>query len=338
MRPLTLFALAVVFAGWTPQSSGTTGELRGLSVVDANVIWASGVRGTVTRTTDGGNTWRADTVSGARTLDFRDIAAIDGKTAFAVSAGEAERGLAKIYKTTDAGATWALSYSAADTGVFFDAISFWNDRSGIVMSDPVGGKLVLLRTDDAGATWTRIPAASLPPTLPGEAAFAASGTSVAVQGSSNVWIGSGGAATARVFRSTDRGLTWTVADTPIPSSASAGIFSVAFADASNGVVVGGDYTKARVPSPNVALTNDGGRTWRLARGPLPQGFMSCVAYLPNTNGRSLIAVGLGGTALSTDGGESWTMADTLGYNSVAVAPNGTAWAIGPRGRVAVWKQ
>ena len=176
-----------------------------------------------------------------------------------------------------------------------------------------------------------------PPVLPGEAAFAASGTCLAIQGSSNVWIGTGGGAKARVFRSSDRGRTWSVAETPVQAGTSAsGIFSVAFADANNGVVVGGDYTKPRGLSPNAAITDDGGRTWHRPIGTLPQGYMSGAAFVPGTGGRAIVAVGLGGTALSNDRGESWTMVDTLGYNSVAFASRDAGWAVGPRGRIAVW--
>jgi photosystem II stability/assembly factor-like uncharacterized protein len=173
--------------------------------------------------------------------------------------------------------------------------------------------------------------------LPGEAAFAASGTCLTVQGGSNAWIGTGGGATARVFRSTDRGRTWSVADTPVHAgNAASGVFSVAFADATHGVVVGGDYTKPKQPLDNVALTTDGGRTWRLAHGPLPPGYLSGVAFVPGTSGRSLVAVGLAGTARSDDAGESWMMVDSVAYNSVAFATRDDGWAVGPRGRIGKW--
>jgi photosystem II stability/assembly factor-like uncharacterized protein len=139
-----------------------------------------------------------------------------------------------------------------------------------------------------------------------------------------------------VFRSTDRGRSWTVADTPLHSGgSSAGIFSVAFADAQHGVVVGGDYAKPKERFDNVAVTTDGGRTWRLAKGALPAGFMSGVAYVP-PGWRQLVAVGLAGTARSTDGGESWAMIDSIPYNSVAFASATVGWAAGPRGRIAKW--
>jgi photosystem II stability/assembly factor-like uncharacterized protein len=324
-------------AQWVPQTSGTDAEFRGLSVVSPNVVWASGTRGRFARTTNGGTTWVVDSVATASGLDFRAVHARNATVAWVMSAGEAERGQAKIFKTNDTGRTWALQYSTRDSGVFLDAIAFWDDRHGIAMSDPVNGKLVLLVTGDGGTTWTRVPPEALPPMLKGEAAFAASGTCITVQGDSAVFVATGGAERARVFRSSNRGRTWTVSDTPLHSGGSAGIFSVAFADARRGVVVGGDYAKPNERFDNVALTADGGRTWRLAKGPLPAGYMSAVAVLPGTRGQQLVAVGLAGTATSSDGGESWTMVDSTAYNSVAFATAGEGWAVGPKGRIAKWK-
>ena len=338
-----LLPAAALFAGamqadaqWTPQQSGTTSEFRGLIAVSPSVVWASGARGRVARTTDGGMSWRVDSIPGADSLDFRDIHALSASRAWAMSAGEAQAGKAKIFRTQN-GSRWTKQYETTQTGVFLDALSFWDERHGIAMSDPVDGRLFVLATDDGGATWKRIPTENAPPVLPGEAAFAASGTCLAVQGRSNVWIATGGGARARVFRSTDRGRTWSVADTPLHAgNPAAGIFSIAFSDANRGVVVGGEYSKPKESFVNVALTDDGGRTWRQAKGPLPAGYMSSVAIIPGTRGRSLVAVGLAGTARSSDGGESWTMVDTVAYNSVAFASRDHGWAVGPRGRIAKW--
>ncbi|HEY5060706.1 MAG TPA: hypothetical protein VII52_04170, partial [Gemmatimonadaceae bacterium] len=219
MRRLTHLIAAIVVPGllraqWTPQSAGTVVEFRGLSAVSSKVVWASGTRGRVARTIDGGNRWIVDSLPGADTLDFRDIAAASATRAWTMSAGPAESGQAQIYRTND-GVRWMRQFSSSQKGVFLDALKFWDDRHGIAMSDPVDGRLFLLATDDGGTTWTRIPTAGAPPVLPGEAAFAASGTCLAVTGSSNVWIGTGGGSRARVFRSADRGRTWSVTDTPV---------------------------------------------------------------------------------------------------------------------------
>jgi photosystem II stability/assembly factor-like uncharacterized protein len=341
MYKLALSAAFVVMpfaaqAQWTPQASGTNAEFRGLVAVSPTVVWASGTRGRVAHTVNGGTTWTVDSIPGASKLDFRDIHAASATRAWAMAAGPAEQGQAEIYRTDD-GHHWTRQFATSDSGVFLDAISFWDALHGIAMSDPVKGRLFILVTDDGGATWSRVPTENAPPVLPGEAAFAASGTCLNIQGTTNVWIATGGGARARVFRSTDRGRTWQVADTPVHAgSSAAGIFSVAFSDARHGLVVGGDYTKPKQPLDNVAITDDGGAHWRLARGPLPQGYMSGVIYVPGTNGRTLVAVGLAGTARSDDGGESWTMIDGVAYNSVAFASPTDGWAAGPAGRIARW--
>jgi len=341
MRFLTLLALvaasllpqARAIAQWTPQQSPTTAELRGLSVVSPSVVWASGQRGTVVHTVDGGAHWTLDTIPGAGALDLRAIAATSATTAHAISIADSSR----IYRTTDGGRTWTRQWSATRKGTFLDAIRFWDERHGIAMSDPVDGKLFLIATDDGGKTWTHLDSDNAPRVLPNEAAFPASGTCLAVQGTSNVWIATGGGERARVFRSTDRGRTWSVADTPLHAGNSAsGAFSVAFSDAQHGVVVGGEYSKPKLAAVNVALSDDGGKTWRQAKGPLPAGYMSGVAIIPGTRGRSMVAVGLAGTAKSDDAGESWTMVDTVAYNSVAFASRDDGWAVGPRGRIAKW--
>ena len=116
----------------------------------------------------------------------------------------------------------------------------------------------------------------MPPALPGEGAFAASGTCLVVGADGHAWFGTGGAKVARVFRSTDRGRTWTVAETPLRAgSPSAGIFSLAFWDADHGVAVGGDYKQPEEAGGTVARSSDGGRTWipvpGIGAGGLPLG-------------------------------------------------------------------
>jgi photosystem II stability/assembly factor-like uncharacterized protein len=323
-------------AQWQPQPTSTTASFRGLSAVSDRVAWASGTRGTVVRTTDGGATWQVMTVPGADSLDFRDIAAFDAQRAYVLSIGNASA--SRIYKTVDGGATWTLQFTNPDSAAFYDCLDFWSAERGLAVSDPMHGRFRVIGTGSGGATWTELPAERIPPAISGDGAFAASGTCLVVGRPDNVWIASGGGREARVYRSGTGGTNWQVASTPIRSGAPArGIFSIAFADARRGVAVGGDYQAPTDTTANVALTDDGGATWRLPAG-RPMGYRSGVAYVPATNGRMLVTVGTSGSDYSTDGGETWTPIDTVGYNSVAFARGRTTagWAVGTRGRIAKW--
>ncbi len=330
-----LAALPVAAAAqWRLADAGTRAEFRGLSLTNDHVAWASGTQGTVARSVDGGAHWTLLHVPGADSLDLRSIAALGPDAAVAASAGPAENGQARMFRTTDGGATWTQVYATEQKGVFLDALAFWDADHGIALSDPIDGKLFLLVTDDGGRSWSRVPPDALPAALPGEAAFAASGTCVAVWGTHDVWIGTGGGAQARVYHSSDRGRSWRVADTPVHAGGSAsGIFALAFRDADHGVAVGGDYTKPRGATANVALTDDGGRTWHAAPGMLVQAYLSGVTW---QGSGQVVAVGLAGTARSNNDGASWTMLDTLPLNAVRFRGSGFGVAAGPHGRLARW--
>ena len=255
MRALLIASVVVCAAGpeWTLLESGVTARLRGVSAVNERVAWASGAGGTVLRTADGGTTWKRLAVPGAGKLDFRDVDAVDETTAYVLSIGPGEA--SRIYKTSDAGVTWALQFTNQDPKAFFDAMTFWTARDGLVVSDAVDGKFVLLRTGDGGGRGERVEVGVA--ALAGEGAFAASGTNIAVVGK-RIWVGLN---SGRVLRSIDGGKSWTVGVTGLESSESAGIFSIAFRDARHGVAVGGDYKQESRAVRNVAVTADGGVTW-----------------------------------------------------------------------------
>lgn len=326
--PLLLLAATAAAQEWTRVNAPTTASLRGLSVVSDKVVWASGTEGTVLRTGDGGENWSVMSVAGAEKLDFRGIHAFDGRTAVIISSGPAEKGQARIYRTQDGGKNWKQVFEEKRAGIFFDAVAFWDRRHGIVLSDPVDGRFALFTTDDGGATWKQIPSAALPPALPNEGAFAASNSCLAVQGKNNVWFATGGATVARVFRSTDRGRTWAVSETPMhPKNASSGIFSLAFSDPKNGIAAGGDYQHPEGSDlPNVLRTSDGGRTWQPASPTDPAGvYFSSVAL----DHHRIIAAGITGLWANSRG---WKHESTENLNAVA-AGRGALWAVGVKGVV-----
>lgn len=315
--------------GWTVQSSGVTARLRGVSPVSERVAWASGSGATVLRTVDGGSNWTRLKVT-EDALDFRDIDAVTDQTAYVLSIGNGAD--SRIYKTSDAGITWSLQFKNEDPKAFLDAMSFWDADHGLVFGDSVDGQLYILTTADGGHTWTRVATTNLPPAQEGEGAFAASGTNIAVFGKSHAWIGTGAASKSRVLRTTDAGRSWRVADTPLASGPSSGIFSIAFRDTKHGVVVGGNYQKEQEALDNLALTKDGGATWTLVKG--LSGFRSVVAYVPGTKTPTLIAVGPSGGDYSVDDGLSWTPIPGPGFDTFSFVPGKqTGWGAGAKGAI-----
>jgi len=300
MRML-LFFLAVTNAlaksGPQVQLSHTAESLRGVSAVSHQIAWASGTHGTYLRTLDAGHTWTPTQLPGAEALDFRGVVAFSADEAFLMSAGPGDQ--SRIYHTTDAGQHWQLQFTNSNPKGFFDSMVFWDATHGIVLGDPVPDetgqlKFELLLTTD-GQNWSPIPRSQFPPAEPGEAAFAASNSCLAIlraaprqlgknerasapeSNDPNIWFATGGRV-ARVFHSPDLGRTWQISDTPVTHGPdSAGIFSITFRNSTHGVIVGGDYKHPDQDGDNLAFTSDGGKTWTLPQIH-PQAYFSAVAY------------------------------------------------------------
>ena len=327
-----LLTLAILFTNphWVPQSSGVTARLRGVSAVSERVAWASGSKGTVLKTSDGGATWQKLTIT-SEPLDFRDIDAIDERIVYALSIGPGPA--SRIYKSNDAGITWTLQFRNENPRAFLDAMSFWDAQHGIVFGDSIDGKFDILMTENGGSIWKRLDPMRQPTALANEGAFAASGTNIAVFGPNHAWIGTGAAQRARVLRTSDRGRTWQVSETPLAAGPSTGIFSIAFRDATHGVIVGGDYTKEGDAQNNLAFTSDGGVTWTLAQG--LSGFRSVVAYVPKMKTPTLVAIGPSGSDYSTDDGRTWQAIEGPGFDTFSfVRGQPIGWAAGAQGSLA----
>jgi photosystem II stability/assembly factor-like uncharacterized protein len=312
------------------ERSNTAENLRGASAVGRGVVWASGTHGTYLRSLDNGDTWQVGQVPNAENLDFRDVEAFSADLAYLLSIGPGEQ--SRIYKTIDGGRNWTLQFTDKQADGFLDCMGFWDQDHGIAIGDPVAGKFEIVLTNDGGKTWTSAPADKLPPAINGEGAFAASGSCVATEGKDNVWFVTGGKA-ARVFRSTDRGKAWKVADAPVAhGNNSSGIFSVAFRDSKHGVIAGGDYKAAEKDGPNLAFTANGGASWKLA--PLaPQWFFSEVAF-DARNKRNVWVVGTAGSAYADDAdAKTWNRRWPINLNAIVFSPSGDAFGVGPNGTI-----
>lgn len=326
-----LLLLQVGGTAWgVPQRTGTDAEFRGLATAGPSVAWAVGRRGVYTRTADTGRSWHTDSIPGADSLFLVDVHAVDGSTAVVLGT-DFNGGLSRIYRTADGGAHWRLSYEGRGPGVFFDGMAFWGGARGVAFSDPVGGHLLIIRTSDGGRTWSEVPGDRIPPVLPGEAGFAASGEAIVTAAAGHAWIGTGGGAEARVYRTSDWGATWQASATPLAGSASAGIFGLAFRDSVRGIAVGGDYRAPKATALNVLRTSDGGRSWTLGAASAPAGVRYGAARVPGTS--VVYAVGPSGVGWSRDAGAHWVAVDSAGYNTIAIADSAVGWAAGTGGRL-----
>jgi photosystem II stability/assembly factor-like uncharacterized protein len=331
----------------TPQVSGTTQLLISVSPVNSRVVWAAGTGGTYVVTTDGGETWKAAVVPGAESLQFRDVYAVSDKIAYLMSIGNNTNNF-QIYKTVDGGATWTIEFTNETVNAFYDCFAFWTPDRGITHSDSVNGVFPDIRTKD-GVTWESI-AANMPPALPGEASFAASGTCITTEGERNAWIATGGSTIARILATTDGGNTWNAYDTPLVSSPSAGGISVAFRDHRNGILGGGDLSSNT--SAETATSNDGGQTWTLTNTPPVAGSIFCLAYIRGMrlgdNGdyghefdRAVVVTAetepnfsSGEAAWTPDEGRTWfTLPEVSGYWAVAFANPKAGWFVGNNGQI-----
>jgi photosystem II stability/assembly factor-like uncharacterized protein len=322
--PALIMLFAAAAPWWTIRYTGRDTNLRGVSLTQDSV-WVAGSNGAVLRSTDDGKTWQRLPVPGGEGLDFRDIEAFSADLAYVMSSGERDQ--SRIYKTTDGGRSWKLQYCGQRPGFFLDSLACDSPTHCVAISDPVDSKFLILLTGD-GEHWQPLSDHSMPAALPGEGAFAASGTAIALCGP-DIIFGTGGPA-ARLFRSSDGGQSWTVSKTPLAGgNASSGIFSIACGEAGRLLVVGGDYKGSDRSDAVAAYSRDSGKTWRLS-ATQPTGYRSAVTHAPNGD---WVAVGLNGTDISHDGGVHWERLDTTPWNAIASKENAT-WAVGPKGTIA----
>lgn len=314
----------------TEQNSGGTARFQAVSVVNDQIVWASGTNGTFARTTDGGKTWQIATVPQATDLEFRDVQGFDAQTAVLMSAGEGDK--SRFYRTEDGGKTWQLHFTNPLPGGFYDGIAFWDARRGVAFSDGTEGTFPILRTEDGGKTWMRVSQDRIPKPLAGEGGFAASGTNIIAVAGGTGYIGTGASSQkARVLITRDYGQSWAAADTPMVSDApTAGITSLVFTDGQNGYAFGGDFQRDDPPANRVIQTQDGGKTWRVLPNPPLRNSIFGAAALPDR--KSFLIVGPRGAYTSINGGQSWQALATQNYWSAGCGKH-ACWMVGTEARI-----
>jgi len=301
-------------------------DLRGLSVVNDVVVWASGSNGTIGKSTDGGKTWKWSIVKGFEKRDFRDIEAFDALTAIVMVVDAP----AYILKTIDGGETWKIVYENKTKGMFLDALEFWNEVSGIVIGDPIDNKVFVARTFDGGNNWVDIPDSYRPVADSGEAFFAASGTNVRALDRDESVLVSGGMRSRMYIR--DKKIELPI----IQGGETKGANSIAVLDnnklkgGSTMIIVGGDFSNPGSDSLNCFFTTNYGKTWKAPKRP-PHGYRSCVEYLSK---KHLITSGPTGVDYSFDGGNTWKLISNEGFHVCRIAKKGsTVYLAGANGKI-----
>lgn len=327
---------------FVPQDSGVKVRLRGISAVSGEIAWASGREGTVLRTVDGGKHWQAMKVPGADELDFRDVEGFDADTAVVLSIGPGEA--SRIYRTEDGGKTWTLALQNTNPKAFFDCMAF-DGRQGWMMGDPVDGRFEIYRTDDAGKHWK--PALG-PKAAEKEAAFAASGTCIALTGAGPLVVTGGTLARAHGRAAGPGDASWSATNASKSTAAeSKGYFSAASSEGT-AFLVGGDYKAessaglaAQIRLRIEADDGDGAEKTSKKRSALsentiglrevtsPRGYRSGVAC--HRDQLPCIAVGPSGSD-SWDG-LFWLTIGDEGYDAIDLAGD-AGWVSGDKGRIA----
>ncbi|MFT6096465.1 MAG: photosystem II stability/assembly factor-like uncharacterized protein [Nonlabens sp.] len=265
-----------------------------------------------------------------QSIEFRSIATTELYT-YLLSAGNP----ALIYKIAQSNNVVKLIYTEVEEGVFYDSMKFWNDQEGIAFGDPIEKCLSVLKTLDGGTTWKKVDCAHLPKFIEGEAAFAASNSNIAIY-KDHVWLATGGAA-ARILHSTDRGSSWEEYATPIVAGGvMTGIYAIDFINEKRGVMIGGDWNKKADNLHNKAITSDGGKSWKLMDAKNGPGYCSDIIFIPETDGKELLAVGSEGIWWSGTEGVLWKKLTDIGFYTVRMVNSKEGYLAG-RNKVSKFK-
>lgn len=326
-------------AEWKTQASGFQTTLRSInyiSAVDSNVVWAIAWDGIdnmfapcqdFTRTTDGGDTWISGTIPNCEDLTLSMICAIDAEKAYVAMYKMSGNDPQGIYVTTDGGNTWTHQATAAYNSVysFTDCVHFFNENDGWCMGDPTpaAGGFEMYTTNNGGTNWIPVPSANMPSPLSGEYGMTGAYSTI----NDTIWFGT---TKGRIFRSIDKGYTWTVSS--VTGMADEWIIPV-FRNGSHGLV---HNFFNWAPEAIICETFDGGETWDIVNinGPLYQTSLAFVHGTENTwvstGGRREQLEGKG-ASVSYDGGHTWTtMPGTEGSNfrNMTWLNNHCGWAGG----------
>lgn len=331
---LSVISLSANAQFWNEKATGFTTPARGLysiSIVDANVVWALGSDSTTdpvdtsikefTKSSDGGITWIPGTIDlGPDSTDMgpSSITAVSSTTAW-ISVYPGATNTGGVWKTTDGGTIWEKQPTAPFSNPidsYANFVHFWDANNGVAAGDPENGEFEIYTTADGGTTWTRVLAENIPDpiiidvnpdplvtTLESEYGW----ENLYEVSGNNIWFGTD---RGRIFKSNDKGLTWTAHQSP---SVDFGLDKFTFSDSDKGLLLIYDNT-----SPTLYSTTDGGASWNSVATTMPPS--TDIAYIPGTS--TVVCGNSAGTELlgsnySLDNGLTWINIDAVPHGILA---------------------
>jgi photosystem II stability/assembly factor-like uncharacterized protein len=310
-------------------------SIRAMSVPSEKVIWASGSKGMVAKSTNEGISFEWMQVKGYEKRDFRAMHAWNDQEAIIVAVAAP----AIILKTLDGGASWNKVYENTDTSMFLDALHFSDVNNGTVIGDPIDGRLFILTTNNKGASWEKIPNDFFKSDLNnGEAFFASSNSNLIHLGKELVFVTGG--LSSRLWKNG-------VAEALplLQGTSSTGANSIAISpNEKNIVIVGGDFANDKLAKQNIV----GYQLFQTRKSALkdlsttqlilkqlalsnPNGYKSSVEFIDNNR---LITCGTSGVDLSKDKGASWEKISDLSFHIAKKHPTKKgAYLAGSGGRI-----
>jgi photosystem II stability/assembly factor-like uncharacterized protein len=225
-----IFKTSDAGVSWITQSSPTRNSLFDVRFASAQLGIAVGDGGTIVRTSDGGSTWSVVSSGAMQALAKCEV--LTGQRMWVVGFE------GTILHSSDAGLTWVRQNSGVTSELA--SVDFVDSLTGWV----VGSMATVLRTTDGGITWMK---SSLPPNARrdpdiSQDVYALSSSSVMVLTGGDVWKSDDAGVTWKrnanlgtqrlrrlpdssfvtygdpsgIYRSTDRGVTWSEWDQTIP--------------------------------------------------------------------------------------------------------------------------
>ncbi len=313
--PYFLFFIFISFnflnAQWVDLGSDITASPRimaGISIPSDTVIWGFtwntatfGPTSEFTRTTDGGQTWQPGEVTGIDpTYVGIYLFALDDQTAWLTTADELDPISGSIYKTVDGGAIWVeqttafTGFNETPAGVYF-----WDENKGFSFGATsffnYDDQIAIYTTENGGDTWTKVVAPNMPAQLPGEGFQLYNFEDYFSVVGDTCWFGT---TKGRMFRSTDRGTSWEVVDTPFAID-NARISSTAFKNNTVGLTIALNPIR-------LSRSLDGGANWTELPLTVPSGFFGAqVAHVAGTRSTWMLVGGPGNYAVSYNDGNTW---------------------------------